>query len=150
MRTEHMNESTGQMLSKIYKNVKMGAESITNILPKVKDEGLKSDLTLQLGGYENFASTVAKMLTDSGIEPKEESPIARVSARVGMAVNTLVDSTSSHIAEMVIEGSNMGITDMTKNIHEYRPKNCSSEAISIAEQVIGFEEKNLEKMKSYL
>jgi len=32
-------------------------------------------------------------------------------------MNTLIDSTDSHIAQMVIQGSTMGVTQMTKLLH---------------------------------
>ena len=39
METERKNE-TAEFLDRMYKNVKMGAESIVTLMPKVKDEGL--------------------------------------------------------------------------------------------------------------
>ena len=40
--------STQELYQEIYKGCKMGGESIVNQLPKVKGEGLRSELTAQL------------------------------------------------------------------------------------------------------
>ena len=59
---------TADLLSEIYKNVKMAEESIIAIMPKVKNEELKSDLTVQLSVYSAFASRAAKLLGEEGVK----------------------------------------------------------------------------------
>ena len=134
----------------IYKNAKMGADSIINLLPKVKDDGMRSAMTMQLDGYERYAARAQKELEARGVEAKEENVMMRLSARFGMAFNTMLDSTTIHIAEMMIEGSNMGITDMTKLLNNFEVRNGDSEAVRLAREVVRFEEHNLEMLKPYL
>ena len=134
----------------IYKNTKMGADSIINLLPKVKNDGMRSAMTMQLDGYERYAARAQKELEARGVEAKEENVMTRLSARFGMAFNTMLDSTTSHIAEMMIEGSNMGITDMTKLLNNFEVCNGDSEAVRLAREVVRFEEHTLEMLKPYL
>ena len=136
-------------LGEIYKNVKMGADSIINLLPSVKDDGLRGVMTLQLDGYEKYAARAAA-LEQRSVKPKEENLFTRLSARMGMAVNTMLDSTTGHIAEMMISGSNMGITDMTKLLNSHLPKGTAPDAVRLAREVVAFEERNLEMLKRYL
>ena len=112
----------------IYKNVKMGADSIINLLPHVKNDTVRSLMTQQLDGYEKYAHRAATALEERGGTPKEENLLTRVSARIGMAFSTLVDSTTSHIAQMMIEGSNMGITELTRLQNEHLPRGKSRAA----------------------
>lgn len=137
-------------LGEIYKNVKMGADSIINLLPKVKNDGMRSAMTMQLDGYERYAARAQKELEARGAEAKEENVMTRLSARFGMAFNTMLDSTTGHIAEMMIEGSNMGITDMIKLLNNFEVGNGDSEAVRLAREVVRFEEHNLEMLKPYL
>lgn len=44
-------------------------------------------------------------------------------------LNTLVNKTSSHISEMLIQGSTMGIIDITKRIKEY--PNANKEILEV-------------------
>ena len=135
-------------LGAIYKNAKMGADSIINLLPRVKDDALRSAMTMQLDGYEKYAARAARELEQHGVEAKEEGLMVRMSARMGMAINTMISASTSHIAEMMIEGSNMGITDMIKLINNY--DTIDSEAVRLAREIVGFEEHNIEILKRYL
>ena len=135
-------------LGALYKNAKMGADAIINLLPKVKNDALRSDMTTQLDGYEKYAARAEETLAQMGVTAKEENFITRMSARAGMAMQTMLDTTSSHIAEMMIDGSNMGITDTVKLLNHYTT--TDSEAVRLAKEMVRFEEHNLEMMKRYL
>ena len=139
-----------ELLEQIYKNVKMGADSIVKLLPKVSDGKFKTDLTDQLNGYEAIAAKAKSGLKELGVEAKEENAMTRLWASIGMTMSTLTDSTDSHLAEMVAEGSTMGITDGIKLLREYENKDVSESALKLAREVISFEESNLERAKRYI
>ncbi len=139
-----------ELLEQIYKNVKMGADSIIKLLPKVSDGKFKTDLTDQLNGYEGFASRAKQGLKEQGVHAKEENVVTRMWASIGMTMSTLTDSTDSHIAQMVAEGSTMGITDGIKLLRDYENTNVSESALTLARDVISFEERNLERAKGYI
>jgi hypothetical protein len=135
-------------LGAIYKGAKMGADSIINLLPKVKNDALRSAMTMQLDGYEKYAAEAAKAMKGRGVEPKEDNVMVRMSAKVGMALNTMISSSTGHIAEIMIGGSNMGITDMTKLVNNYDTQD--SEAMRLARDIILFEQHNIEILKRYM
>lgn len=139
-----------EMLDQLYKNVKMGSDSIIKLLNKVSDSKFKTDLTDQLDGYEGFASKAKERLKTLGYEAKEENAMTKMWTNMGMMMNTLTDSSDSHIAQMVAEGSTMGITDGIKLLREYENTDVSEQALSLVRDVIQFEEKNLERAKSYI
>lgn len=139
-----------EMLEQLYKNVKMGSDSIVKLLPKVSDGKFKTDLTDQLNGYESLAAKAKKRLKEMGAEAKEENPMIKLWSSIGMTMSTLTDSTDSHIAQMVAEGSTMGVTDGIKLLRDYENTNVSEGALKLVREVIEFEEKNLERAKSYI
>lgn len=139
-----------EMLDQLYKNVKMGSDSIIKIINKVSDGKFKTDLTDQLNGYESLAAKAKTKLKELGVQAKEENAMVKLWTSIGMAMNTLTDSTDSHLAQMVAEGSNMGITDGIKLLRDYENTDVSEEALSLAREVIKFEESNLERAKSYI
>lgn len=143
-------EKTPELLCYIYKNVKMGSDSIITLMPKVDDAAFRTALTDQLSGYEKFASEAEKQLTPYGIKPKEETMMKKMSAKVGIAMNTMADASTSHLAEMLIQGSTMGITDMTKRVREFEGDGCPEQALKVGRDLITFEQKNIEKMKKFL
>ena len=147
---EQTKTKNSEMLEQLYKNVKMGSDSIIKLMPKASDSQFKTDLTEQLNGYEQFASRARNMLHEAGCEPKNENPITKMWASLGMTMNTLTDSSDSHLAQMVVEGSTMGVTDTIKVLREFENTDVSEDALSLARDIIKFEEKNIENMKSHI
>lgn len=139
--------SAKDLYQEIYKGCKMGAESLVNLLPKVTDDGLRNEITAQLERYEEYAAKAREELFDLDTSPKEENAFTKMSAKMGVMMNTMLDATSSHIAQMVIEGCSMGITELLKVVHAYGIKD---DAEQLARDVISFEESCSENMKKYL
>ena len=138
------------LLEETYKNVRMGSDSIINLTSRVKNEALRSEMMAQLDHYEDFAHRAARSLCDLGEKPKEESAMSRVSVKLGMAMNTMTDSTTSHLAEMLIQGSVMGVTDLMKQISAAEECGVTGNALDLAREVVKFEEEGAERFKPFL
>ncbi len=143
-------EKTPELLCYIYKNVKMGSDAIVDMLPKVEDSEFKTALTEQMHGYEKIADEAEKQLTPMGIKPREEPMMKKAMAKMGIAMNTMMDPSIGHMAEMLIKGSTMGITDMTKHVREFEGEGCPEQALKLGRELITFEQNNIEKMKTFL
>ena len=149
--TETMQKkTTAGVLTAVYKNVKMASDSILDLMPKVKDEKLKSDMTVQLSVLEAFASRAAKLLAEEGVKPEEEGFLTKISAKWGTMMNTMRDSTTAHLAEMMIEGATMGVNDMMRELREAESSTVSEAALRLVRDVCAFEEKMVQDMKEYL
>ncbi len=144
------NKNTAAVLQALYQCGKMGSESSTSILKYVKDNDMKSDMTEILDGYQRISASSSKRLMQMGITPENTDIMTRMGSKIGMTVNTMIDSSSSHLAEMVIQGANMGITDLQGTINKYRDRSCESSAYGSLEDGIRFNQSVVEKMKKYL
>ena len=103
-----------ELLNEVYKNTIMGRDSIINLLDKVSDNGLRSEMTDELSVYRRFAKEASEKLGERGLKPKELPMTAKMGAKMGMVMNTMLDTTTSHLAEMMINGATMGIIDLEK------------------------------------
>lgn len=139
-----------EMLENLYKNMRMGSNSAIKIIEKASGEDFKSALTRQLDGYEEFAERIKSRLHEIGYKEKAESVFAKMGVSIGMAMNTMADSGDSHLAQMTVEGSTMGITDTLKILRDYENTNISECAMKIARDIVSFEEKNVETMKKFI
>jgi hypothetical protein len=139
-----------ELLQDIYSNVKMGSDSIIALLPKVKNDELKMLMTSQLDQYERYAQNVREQLTQKGITPKEANPVSKLGARIGMEMKSLQDGTTSHMAEMMVQGSTMDVTDLLQKVSAYEKYPECKNAVSLAKEIVAFEERNIEKMKDFL
>ena len=138
------------LLDDLYKNLKMGTSSTTDILGRVKDPDLRAEMTKTIDGFEGLASRTSKLMIEAGITPKEENMFTKAGAKIGMVMNTATDSTSEHLAEMMIQGLTMGVTELYRDIGEAEEVGISGEALSLAKDALSFEEKAVEKFKTYL
>lgn len=150
MDTVKTKTATADLLQAVYKNVKMASDSILNVMPKVKNEKLKHEMTVQLSAFDAFASRTAKLLAKEGVKPEEGSTVTKLTSKWGTMVNTMIDSTASHIAEMMIEGATMGANDMIKQLREAENGTASEDSLQLARDVCTFEEKIVKDMKVYL
>ena len=108
MAEKQKNTSPDEMfLQDLYKNACMGTDSVTTILGKAKDEKLRCELTAQLDGYQNFANITRNKLTGMSATAKEITAFAKIPAELSIMMNTMVNSSTSKIAEMMINGSTM-------------------------------------------
>lgn len=139
-----------ELLDDLYKNLKMGSASTTDILGRVKDADLRKEMTNIIDGCEGLASRVSKLMIQSGITPREESMLTKAGAKLGMVMNTATDTTSEHLAEMMIKGMTMGVTELYRDIGEAEEVGISGEVLTLAREALEFEEKSVEKLKIYL
>ncbi len=142
---------TSSLAAEVYKNTKMGADSIIDLLGHATDERLKLEMTSELNKYEALASRAAKLSRDRGEEPREEGALTKAAVKMSMAVNTITDSSDSHIAEMIIQGANMGVTDLRRAIStEEAAESADREAVALARETVSFEEDSVERLKAFL
>ena len=88
------------------------------------------------------------MISKRGSEPARVSSAAKMSADMMAKIKTMTDRTDSKIAEMMIEGSTMGVTKIIKHKREY---NGGDERVNdLADKLLKTEESNIVNMKRYL
>lgn len=64
-------------------------------------------------------------------------------------MNTLTDNSRAHIAEMMIQGTVMGITSLKTSLSE-KPEDDDEEITKLLKELIALEEGFEKKLKSYL
>ncbi len=136
------------LLEKTYQNVSIGITALEAVLDKVKDQQLSNDLHRQLRDYHEIAYKTKRQLRMSGAKAKDVSRYNKAVMKGNVKMNTLIGSSDSHIAQMVIQGSTMGVTKMTRLLHA--SKNADGACTKIAEEFVKKEESNIEVMKNYL
>ncbi len=139
-----------ELATELYKNITMGCDAIVHLLPKVKDNDMKATMTAAMCYYEKTAEKVKDFLKERNAEAKEEPLMTRMAARMGIAMNTAMDATSSHVAQMLIEGSTMAITEATRLSHRFDGQPDCAEMLSLAQSLVEFEQTHIEKLKAYL
>ena len=63
-------------------------------------------------------------------------------------MGTILNISTSHLAEMMIQGSNRGLTSMYKTVKHNAL--AQERSVELAQELMDFEEKSIEMMKEYL
>lgn len=136
------------LLCEIYKSVTMGSDSVTTIIGKTNDKALRTDLAAQLDGYQRFVGITREKLEEKNYKIKQESIFAKLPAEISINVTTMIDDSSTKIAEMMINGSTMGMIELMRKMRE--SVGASGDTVKLASDYVTFEEDNINKMKAYL
>ena len=140
-------DKSESLLQEVSKNVKMGGDSIVDLIDKAEDKNFRGEMTAELEKYRKFERTAAEKLGARGLKPIEATPLEKMGAKMGMAFNTMLDTTTSHLAEMMINGASMGIVDLEKKLNE---GGYTEEAESFAREVLDYEKSTVERLGQYL
>lgn len=104
------NKRSEEILAEIYRNAQLALQSISDIMPEVEDEEVKNELFAQHEVYEQLSAKAAMLAKDRGIELKEPNPFKKAMMWGSIKMNTLTDNSRRHVAEMMVQGTVMGIT----------------------------------------
>ncbi len=132
-------KKTEEALAEIYRNTQLALQSISNILPAVENEKIKEVLSAQHEAYEHFSARATMLARNRGIELKEPNPMKKVMMWGSIKMSTMTDNSCSHIAEMMVQGTVMGITALKKSLGELSP-DAHEEIRKIAEDFLEMEE----------
>ena len=139
-----------EVLAEIYRNCQLALQSISNILPEVEDEKLRAEIKLQHEEYEKIGGKTAALAKDKGIELKEPNPIKKVMMWGSIKMSTMADNTRPHIAEMMLQGTLMGITALRKTESELPSEFADEEIKNLLHDYIEVEERFEKRLKTYL
>ena len=124
----------------------MGMDAIHFVLDKVEDEKLKNILTEQ---YEKYKSIFSKIneLYPGAKESHETNAINKVLTWYGVEMKTLMDNSSSKIAELLLQGTNMGIIEGRKLLNN---KEIDDKVHKLVQEYVDMQEESVEKLKKFL
>lgn len=142
-----MDQSYG-LLQAIVENGRTGADACGQLLKKTEDAKLRDELMLEKQHYEQCARDAEKAIAQLGREPHPKGMAARMGMWMGMQVNTMIDKTSTHVAEMLIEGATMGVVELTKAKNSF--PDADAHAQGIASDLIVKQQEAIERLKGFL
>lgn len=135
------------VLQELYKNTVMGGDALIDLMDRTENPQMRTEMTRELEKYRDFSSRAAELLGERGLKPEEPGIMAKAGSKVGMAFNTMLDTTTSHIAEMMINGATMGIINIEKQLNENAPDGKTRE---LAEDILKFEKSTAENLARFL
>lgn len=132
----------------IQRNTEMAITAIETISNKIHDENLAMQISEQGMRYSELHNEAVKQLMEAKTEPYHGSLWADMMLKTGIHCNTLLNTSTGHIAELMIKGSNMGALEMEKVLHHNT--GAGEQAAALGKQLVAFEENSVKSLKDYL
>lgn len=139
---------TVKLLRECDAGIKMGTESIDDVLKYVHSDDLKNHLSRCKDEHCTLGKELEEMLNDFGDEGKEPNPVAKGMSWLKTNVKLSYDNSDHMIADLMTDGCNMGVKSLNKYLNEY--KDANGKAKDITNRLICLEQKLADDMKSYL
>lgn len=136
-----------ELLNEIYKISKKKQETIETVLSKVYDDDLSHDLNTQMSKYRDIKDRAGMQLKKCGYKT-ESRPFEKAGIWSRVQAETIFNTSTEHIADMMVQSSARSMVDIMENIRDnYDTKGIG---IEMAKELADFEEDNIRILKSYL
>ncbi len=141
-----MNEI--DILKEINKNAKTGIDGLNFTLDKVQSDDLRDLLYKERNEYENIYDRTKEILIQKSEDIEDTKTLQKVMSWMGIELNTLTNKSNSQIAQILIQGNDIGVIKGTKllNNMEFEDKQIKN----ILEDFVRLQQKNIENLKKYL
>ncbi len=139
---------TIKLLRECDAGIKMGVESIGEILDYVKDETLNKVLTQCKEKHEKLESEIQNLLEQYHDEGKNPNPMAKGMSWIKTNVKLVMDESDETIADLITDGCNMGVKSLNKYLNQY--KAADEKTKDIAKRLINIEESLAIDIRKYL
>ena len=143
-----MRKDDAEILRGIQKNTKAAMKAIEAVNDKVYDDDLAMQLARQNVRYSELYNEATNNLLDAKEDTYHGGGLSERVMAGSIKANTFLNTSTSHIAEIMIQGSNRGTTEMCKVLNHN--ENARGLYVEMARELMDFEEHNIERLKKYL
>lgn len=142
------DKNEANVLDEINKGACMGMDAISFIMDKVKDEKLKEELDVQYNKYKEISDEICELYPEySKKEPHETNAMNKFMTWSGIEMKTMIDDTTSKLAEMLMQGTNMGIIEGRRLLND---KKMDKDVHRIVQKYVEMQEAAVENLKRFL
>lgn len=138
----------------VQKNAEMAIKAIETLSDKVYEDEFGRQISRQALKYSDIRNRAMNKLLEAKAEPVHQNYLSDILLKGAVHMNTLFNTSTSHLAELMIQGNNRGITEMCKALNHnsqiLSAQGKSSMAVELAKELMDFEEKNINVLKKYL
>ncbi len=143
-----MNEDSINLLKECNAGCKSATNSMEQVEPFINNDELRSVIDKYNDKHIKIGDECHEMLNEMEESEKDPHAIAKVFSWVSTEVKLMVDDDSSKIAQLMVDGCNMGIKSVSKYINQY--KNASKEIMSLAKNLVKIEQEFMDDLLVFI
>ncbi|MBE5853323.1 MAG: hypothetical protein E7299_10315 [Lachnospiraceae bacterium] len=142
-----MDKDEIRLYHQIQKNTQMMLDTLDVINERIYDKNLSIEASREFATFADISNRALKELTEASVEGYAMPGVQEVLHRSGIQIGTIVDNSTTHMADMLMQEQNREVNDLYRKMKASRE---DSKATILAKELAGFEEKNIERLKNYL
>ena len=146
MKEKNMDDK--EVLISVYQNTQTAMQSINDLIKKTEDNKFKDILNTQYSRYQDYNEKTENYAERKNIELKDNNWLEKVKLWSSIQMGTLTDSSTRHLAELMLIGSVMGTLTCYKTRADH--KNVSKETLDLLVELEQLEEDSFNELKKYL
>ena len=131
-------QDTVKLLKECDAGIKMGIDSINEVLDYVSDDRLKQSLSKSREEHEKLQGELHQLLQNRGDVGKDPSMMAKSMSHLKTNVKLVLNESDHTIADLITDGCNMGVKSLHRYMNQY--KSADTTARDVAEKLSGIEE----------
>ncbi|MCI9492526.1 MAG: hypothetical protein HFH42_05280 [Lachnospiraceae bacterium] len=135
------------VLKETRRNASMAVNAIDALMGKVYNQEFAYELASQKNRFQEFERKAEAGLWQHGLMARK-AILDKAMLWGAIQANTMLNISTPHVADMMIQGNTRGIAELMKVKHNN--KNTGSFANELAEELMDFEEENIERLKRFL
>lgn len=148
METRSLNGDTVCLLRECNAGSKMATDSVEQVMKFVETKEMREILEKYDGEHVRLGEEITGRLKEGGEPEKDPAAMAKMGAWIQTEVRMQLDHDEKHIADLLIDGCNMGV----KSLNEYRNKYTEAEpgAVELCDRLISLEKHMTEDLYRFL
>ena len=135
---ENQKNDNLNLLEAVVQNTEMGKNTLEQIVPMTDDVQFKAELLRQRNVYHQLNQEAHTAIEACGGTAQGQSAMAKLNTKMGISMKTLTDKSTRNLAEMLTQGSGMGVVDCVKAQKDY--PNAAPGAKRLAQRLQEFQE----------
>ncbi len=143
-----MTSHEAAVYREIQRNTDMAMMAIDVLADKISDEALSMQMSRQSLQFAQLHNQAARELLDGKAQCYQKNALSDAMLRTGLYYNTMLNTSTGRLAELLIKNSTNGILEMEKVLKHHAQ--AGEKPRALARQLIQAQEKNVERLKQYL
>lgn len=144
-----MNEENNiNALDEIHKGSCMGIDALNFVIDKTEAKEFRNVLEVEKDKYEKIKKQIEEIYPDySDAEPHKTSLMNKAMTWYGIEMKTMTEHGNSKLAELLIQGTSMGIVEGRKILNH---KDLDNRIKKIIDEYVTMQQDSIEILKKYL
>lgn len=145
-----MENNDMNVLDELNKGSTMGLDAIEFIRKKVGEPNFKNVLDNEYNQYKDISRRINNLYDEYTTEkqPHETSAMNKVMTWWGIQMKAMNDKSNSNLAELLINGTNMGIIEGRRILNQN--PNINKDIQAVLDEYVKMQERSVETLKTFL